>query len=44
MIAFLRKTRLGFTQDPRDGVLSEESEIEDLDVGPIRDRTSDLDL
>ena len=36
LIAFLRRTGLGFTRDLRDGVLSDYFEIEDLDARPHR--------
>lgn len=44
LIIFLRRTGLGFTRDHQDGILNGDSEIEDLDVGPVGDLALDLDL
>ena len=44
LVTFLRRTGLGFTQDLRDRTEDAESEVEDLDVGPIEGMTLDLDL
>ena len=44
IISFLKRTGLGFTRNPGDKVSNQESEIDDIDVGPIGSLLLDLDI
>ena len=44
IISFLKRTGLGFTRNTGDKVSNQESEIDDIDVGPIGSLLLDLDI
>lgn len=44
VITFLRRTRLGFSPNICDKILDDDSEVDDLDVGPKTGLALDLDL
>ena len=44
IISFLKRTGLGFTRNTHDKLSDEESEIDNIDVGPIRSLSIDLDI